>query len=57
MSKEQVKKVNKIYRTMVIGAAAVIAICALIYNPGHLCTAALVFAFGLESEIVKADEI
>lgn len=42
---------------MVIGIAAVIAICALIYNPGHLCTGALVFAFGLESEIVKADEI
>jgi hypothetical protein len=57
MSKEQVKKVNKIYRTMVIGAAAVIAICAMIYNPAHLFTAGLVYAFGLESEIVKADEI
>ena len=42
---------------MVIGAAAVIAVCAMIYNPGHLFTAGLVFAFGLESEIVKADEI
>ena len=49
MSKEQVKKVNKIYRTMVIGAAAVIAICAMIYNPAHLFTAGLVYAFGLES--------
>ena len=57
MSKEQVKKVNKIYRSMVIGVAAAIAVCAVIYNPGHLFTAVLVFAFGLESEIVKADDI
>ena len=42
---------------MVIGVAAALAVCAVIYNPGHLFTAALVFAFGLESEIVKADEI
>ena len=57
MSKEKANKVNKIYRTVVIGAAAVFAVCAWIYNPCHLYTAAIVFAFGLESEIVKADEI
>jgi hypothetical protein len=32
------------------------AVGAWIYNPGHLATAALIFAVGLESKIVKKED-
>lgn len=55
-SKEiEVKTINKVWKAIVIGSAAALAIGALKYNPGHLFTAGLVFAIGLESEIVKKD--
>lgn len=56
MSQKEINLVNKVYRSIIIGIAAVLAILALVYNVAHLLTAGLVFAFGLESEIVKADE-
>jgi hypothetical protein len=56
MSNEQVKRINKVFRTAVITLAAAIAIGALFCNHAHLFTAAIVFAIGLEAEIVKADE-
>ena len=56
MSQKEANEVNKTFRAMVYVASVVIAIVALIYNPGHLFTAALVFAFGCEAEIAKADE-
>lgn len=56
MSQKEANEVNKTFRAMVILFAAVLAIVAIIYNPGHLFTAGLVFAFGLEAEIAKADE-
>lgn len=57
MSNEQVKRINKVFRTAVITLAAGIAIGAWFFNQGHLLTAAIVFAIGLEAEIVKADEL
>lgn len=56
MSQKEVNQVNKVIRTIIIGIAAVLAIVALIYNPAHLFTAGVVFAAGLNAEIVKADE-
>ena len=56
MSQKEANEVNKVFRTVVIVAAAVLGIAALIYNPGHLFTAGIVFAFGCEAEIAKADE-
>ena len=56
MSKRDLQKVNKIYRTIVIGFSIIMAITALIYNPAHLFTAGLIFSFGMESELVKAEE-
>ena len=56
MSQKEANEVNKVFRTVVIVAAAVLGIAALIYNPAHLFTAGIVFAFGCEAEIAKADE-
>ena len=56
MSQKEANEVNKTFRTMVIVVAAVLAIVAIIYNPAHLFTASIVFAFGCEAEIAKADE-
>lgn len=56
MSQKEANEVNKTFRAMVIGLSAILAIVALIYNPGHLFTAGLLFAVGLEAEIAKADE-
>lgn len=56
MSQKEANEVNKAFRAMVIVIAIVLAIVAFVYNPGHLFTAALVFAVGLEAEIAQADE-
>lgn len=56
MSQKEANQVNKVYRTVVISLAAALAIAAFIYNPAHLFTAGIIFAFGLETEIAKADE-
>lgn len=55
MSKKELDQVNKVWRTIVCGAAVVLAICALIYNPCHLWTSAIIFAYGQSSEFVNAD--
>lgn len=56
MSQKEANEVNKTFRAMVIVAAIALGIAALFTNPGHLFTAAIVFAVGLEAEIAKADE-
>ena len=56
MSQKEANEVNKTFRAMVIVVAIVLAIVALIYNPAHLFTAGIIFAFGCEAEIAKADE-
>lgn len=56
MSKKELDQVNKVWRTIVCGAAVVLAICALIYNPCHLWTSAIIFAYGQSSEFVNRGE-
>lgn len=56
MSQKEANEVNKTFRAMVFVCAAVLAVVAIIYNPGHLFTACLVFAVGCEAKLVKADE-
>lgn len=55
MSQNQLNQVNKVYHAIVIVAAIALAIVAIIYNPFHLFTAALLFALGMESEFKNAD--
>ena len=50
MSKKEVRKANNVVKGVIIGLAAILAVVAWIYNPGHLLTAGLVFAVGLECE-------
>ena len=56
MSQKEVNQVNKVYRAVIISLAAALAIAAFIYNPAHLFTAGIIFAAGLEAEVVKADK-
>lgn len=56
MSKNDVKKANKVIKGMIIGLAAVLAVVAWFKNPGHLLTAGLVFAVGLECEFFNEDD-
>ena len=56
MSQKEANQINKAFQRMVIGSAVLLAIGALIFNPSHLVTAAIVFAAGLEGKIAKADE-
>lgn len=53
MSKKDIQKINKIWKGFIFLIAGTIAVCAICKNPGHLFTAAIVFAFGCESNIVK----
>ena len=55
LSKKDVEIVNYALKGLIFGAAIAIAVGAWIYNPGHLFTAGIVFAIGLESKIVKKD--
>lgn len=55
MSKESVKIINKIYKGFVFSVAIIIGIVALFKNPGHLFSAGIIFAFGLNSELVSKD--
>ena len=54
LSKEA-KIINGVWKAIIICGAAALAIGAWIHNPWHLGTAAIVFALGLESDIVKKD--
>ena len=55
MSKESIKIINKIYKGFIFSVAIALAIVALVKNPGHLFTAGLIFAFGLNSKIISKD--
>lgn len=57
MSTESAKKVNRVWKIAVIASAAALAVVAILKNPAHLFTAGLIFAFGLESNIVRADAL
>lgn len=53
MSKESLRKINLIYKTVMLTGAAALAVTAIIYNPFHLFTAGMWVAFTLESEFVE----
>lgn len=55
MSKESIKLINKIYKGFMFSLALFVAIMAIIKNPGHLFTAGLILAFGINSEIINKD--
>lgn len=48
MKRKSINRKNNICKGIVIALAAVIAVGAIVQNPAHLFTAAVVFAFGLE---------
>ena len=56
VSKEDLRKVNRIYKVAMFSLAAALAIGALIYNPFHLATAALIVAYTLTSEFVAKED-
>lgn len=55
MSKESIKIINKIYKGFITVCALALAIVAIFSNPGHLFTAGLLFAFGINTDIVSKD--
>ena len=57
MSQKEANKVNKVLRFIVCAIGAAITITALMYNIGHLITAVIVFAIGLEGEFITAEDI
>ena len=56
VSKEDLRKVNRIYKVVMFSLAAALAIGALIYNPCHLATAGLIVAYTLTSEFVAKED-
>lgn len=56
VSKEDLRKVNRIYKVVMFSIAAALAIGALIYNPFHLATAAIIVAYTLSSEFVAKED-
>ena len=53
MSKKEATRANNIARSLIIGSAVVLAICAWVYNPCHLWTSGLITAFGCEFDYFK----
>lgn len=53
MDEKSIKTVNRIYKVVMCSASIAMAIGAIRHNPGHLFTAAAIWAIGMESEIVK----
>lgn len=56
VSKEDLMKVNRIYKVVMFSIAAALAIGAMIYNPFHLATAGLIVAYTLSSEFVAKED-
>jgi hypothetical protein len=56
MSQKEVNHLNRVFRRVVISIAALMAVFAIIYNPGHLVTASIIYIFGAEAEFVKSDK-
>ena len=53
---KEAKVINGVWKAIIICGAAALAIGAWIHNPWHLGTAAIIFAVGLESKIVKKED-
>ena len=52
---KKAKVINEVWKAILIGGAIALAIGAWIYNPGHLITAGIIFAAGLETNIVNEE--
>lgn len=57
MSTESAKKVNRVWKAVVLLTAAAVAYVAMSKNPFHFVTMGIILAFGLDSEIVKPDPL
>jgi D-serine deaminase-like pyridoxal phosphate-dependent protein len=57
MSKNEAKKANKTIRCSIIILSAALAAGAWMYNPAHLFTAAVLFAFGLECNFFNEERV
>ena len=57
MSQKEANKVNKTFHAIVSVFCLVLAIVAVFYNPAHIFSAAIIYSFGINAEIVKADDI
>lgn len=55
MSKESLRKINLIYKTVMLTGAAALAIGAVMYNYCHIFTAMIWAAYALTSEFVEKD--
>lgn len=53
MSKESLRKINRIYKVAMLTGAAALAVGAMLYNRGHLFTACLWAAYALNSGFVE----
>ena len=56
MDEKSIKTVNRSFKVVMCSAAIAMAIGAILHNPGHLFTAAAMWAIGMEGEIVKNDQ-
>lgn len=56
MSKESLRKINRIYKAVMLTGAAALAVAAFFYNHGHLFTAMLWAAYALESGFVMNED-
>lgn len=57
MSQKEANQVNKVIRFIICAIGAAITVAALCYNIGHLITAIIVIAFGLEADFITAEDI
>lgn len=57
MSQKEDNQVNKVIRFIICAIGAAITVAALCYNIGHLITAVIVIAFGLEADFITAKDI
>ena len=56
MSQKEANQVNKVIKFIICAIGAAITITALMYNIGHLITAVIVFAIGLEADFVNVED-
>jgi hypothetical protein len=56
MEKKDIRKINKVWKGFFFTLAAALAVCAWIWNPGHLFTAGLILAFAFETQLYNEED-
>lgn len=56
MNKKDIKKINKVWKGFFFILAAVMAVCAWIWNLAHMFTAGLILAFACETELFNEED-